>query len=136
MFLRNCHRASPLVRGAPPYWPAPGFAYAADLNHRALRCASDAARSSSLPEVFGSPTRFGRWRPPNRPRLASDVEPLIIAFSGGPLTSSTTADAFQPPSNAYFAPLDRDGLGSWTIGASTMRCGESKLLIAYSAARS
>src|SRR5262249_18598159 len=84
MFLRNCHRASPLVRGAVPYTPAPGFAYAAELNQRALGWSSDAARSASLPEVFGSPTRLGRWRPPNRPRFASDVDPLNVAFSGGP----------------------------------------------------
>src|SRR5262245_50573914 len=135
-FLRNCQRASPLVRGAVPYWPTPGLAYAPALNQRALGWSSDAARSASLPDVFGSPVRLGRWRPPNRPRFASEVEPLMIALSGGPLTISMTADAFQPPSNMLFAVPLFAGLGSWTIGAITRRCGESKLLIEYSAARS
>ena len=61
---------------------------------------------------------------------------LITALSGGPLTSSTTADAFQPPASVYARLLVSFGPGSCTIGASTIRCGESKLLTPYSAARS
>ena len=61
---------------------------------------STTTRSSSLPVVFGSPIRFGRCRPPKRPRLASDVPLLSTAFSGEPLTISTIADAFHPPASA------------------------------------
>src|SRR6516164_9620785 len=36
MFLRNWNRASGFVRGALPYTPAPGFAYALARNHLAF----------------------------------------------------------------------------------------------------
>lgn len=53
-------------------------------------------------------------------------------LSGDPLTSSTTADNDQPVSSRK---LD-EGFGNRTIGASTIRCGESKLLMLYSASTS
>src|SRR5436309_13782569 len=112
-----------MVRGALPYCAAPGFANALALNHRASRWSADAARSASLPEVFGSPTRLGRCRPPKRPRLVSDEPALITAFNGPPLTSSTIADAFQPPARVYARLFSFDGLGRFTIVASILRCG-------------
>src|SRR3954469_10340993 len=102
-FLRNWYRASPSVRGALPYTPAPGFVNAFAAKKRASGCSADDTRSSSLPDVFGSPTRFGRWRPRKRPRFASDTPALNTELSGAPLTSSTTADAVQPPSRRYLA---------------------------------
>src|SRR5260370_41418301 len=112
-----------MVRGEFPYVPGPGFTNALPLNHRASGCAADAARGWSLPDVLGSPVRLGRCRPPNRLRFAPDVSPLITAFNGGPLTSSTTADAFQPPNSRYAGPRVFFGPGSSTMGARTMRCG-------------
>src|SRR6185295_17313200 len=58
-FLRNWNRASGFVRGAFPYTPRPGLAYALALNHLAVAWPLDAARSASEPVVFGSLTRFG-----------------------------------------------------------------------------
>src|ERR671923_2344503 len=111
-----------MVRGALPYWPVPGLANALALNQRASGWSADAARSASLPEVFGSPTRLGRCRPPKRPRFVSDEPALITAFKGPPLTSSTIADAFQPPARVYPRLFSFDGLGRFTIGARIIRC--------------
>src|SRR5207249_8025430 len=113
-----------IVRGALPNCPGPGFANAAALKNRASRCASEATRSASLPDVFGSPVRLGLWRPPKSPRLASDVPLLRTAFKGDPLTSSTTAEAFHPPANAYERLCVSFGPGRRTIGARMIRCGE------------
>src|SRR6266849_3825526 len=111
-----------MVRGALPYCPAPGSENALALNHRASGWRAEAARSWSLPDVLGSPlVRLGRWRPPKRPRFVEDAPLLSTAFNGAPLTSSTTADAFQPPNRAYVALRVFAGLGSWTIGARMIR---------------
>src|SRR5258708_14423256 len=118
-----------MVRGEFPYFPAPGSVNALPLNHRASGWAADAARAWSLPDVLGSPVTLGRCRPPNRPRFAPDVSPLITAFNGGPLTSSTTAHAFQPPNSRYAGPRVFFGPRSSTLGATTLRCCHAKLLI-------
>src|SRR5206468_5350782 len=113
-----------IVRGALPYCPAPGFANAAELKYRALGWASEATRSTSLPDVFGSPVRFGLCRPPKSPRFASETPLLRTAFNGDPLTSSTTAEAFHPPASAYERLFVSFGPGRRTIGARMIRCGE------------
>src|SRR5262249_15708639 len=114
-----------MVRGELPYWPAPGLANALALKNRASGCAAEATRSASPPLVFGSPVGLGLCPPPNGPRLASDAPLLITALSGPPLTSSTIADPVQPPSAQYAALPLFFGPGRLTIGASTIRCGES-----------
>ncbi len=124
-----------MVRGALPKVPTPGLAKASLSKYRASSLPSYTTRSVSLPEVFGSPIRFGRCRPPKSPRLDSDAPADMTAFSGEPLTSSTTADPFQPSSNSPASPPFPE-FGNLTIGARMMRCGESKLLMPYSASRS
>src|SRR5436190_197649 len=88
-----------------------------------------------VPAKCGVPVRFGRCTAgPKSPRFEADGL-VTYAETGGPLLSSVTAAALQPPSTQRSAWL-RDGPGILTMGASTMRCGVSMILRAYSGARS
>ena len=131
------YRASPIVRGALPYWPAPGFANAAALNQRASGWSSDA--DSVLVAA-------------RRVRIAGQIRPLPAAEEPEVRVRHAAADhrvqrrrrsparrpprAFQPPSSAYAGRCCSPASAIRTIGARMIRCGESKLLVPYSASRS